>query len=440
MNPSLPSRVTRKLLWRLGPIILLLYLFFAVDRGNIGFAGAQIRSAIGISAETFGIGSALFTAAFLLFQIPSAEWLRKLGGGTAFALVGCSWGVISAATAFVGGPVSFFANRFLLGAAEAGVTAFIVAYISAIFPRSVQGAAVGLILLAVPLAMIASSPLSGVLLNVTAGGLQGWQTMFLAEGIPSVILGLLCMFLVPKRVQDIRFLSVEERQWLEQQLASRTGPGAQLSGPRATAAALASLNVWCLGFVLFANIFAVNVMLVWMPQMIRQFVQGNVLVGWLNTLPWVALGSGLFIISRLSDRLPSRFGALIPAMITAMTGFMIAAFVQQHPSLSLLFFCLGAFGTGAAQGVFWPLVAEILPPAYRATAFAVIGVIGNGSGLFAHPLIGRLLDLNGSFATVTWALAGFNLAAAIVALFIIRGRPDEKQRAEASPISRELHP
>jgi MFS transporter, ACS family, tartrate transporter len=411
--------VARKMMLRLAPLILLLYLLFAIDRGNIGFAGLQMRQALSLSAEVFGIGSTLFTIGYLAFQIPNTVWLRRLGGGRAFAAIACAWGLISALTAFVPDTTWFYANRFLLGVAEAGFNAFVIFYINRMFPRAVRGFAVGLTLLAVPISMIVASPLSGWMLNWQWRDLSGWQLMFILQGVPSMLVGLVCWRLIPAAPSQIRFLNAEEKRWLELELEE--GPSPAQGMARSTAEALADPVVWALGFVLFTTVFAVNVMLVWMPQMIRQVSgAGNVGVGVINSVPWIALGVGCLAMSRVSDRLPSRKMALLPSLGIAAAGFLAAAALQNsHPAMGFCGFALGAFGAGAAQGVFWALTMEMLP-AGAATAYALISLLGNGSGLFAHPIIGRLHDATGSYAGVAWALGVFNLAAIATAALIAR--------------------
>jgi MFS transporter, ACS family, tartrate transporter len=415
--------IARKMMLRLAPLILLLYLLFAIDRGNIGFAGLQMRQALGLSAEVFGIGSALFTVGYLAFQIPNTVWLRRLGGGRAFAAIACAWGLISAFTAFVPDTPWFYGNRFLLGVAEAGFNAFVIFYINRMFPRTVRGFAVGLTLLAVPLSMMVASPLSGWMLNWQWGAASGWQLMFIMQGLPSVLVGLLCWRLIPAAPSQIRFLSAEEKRRLELELEE--GPSPAQGMAQSTAEALLTPAVWALGFVLFTTVFAVNVMLVWMPQMIRQVSgAGNVGVGILNSVPWIALGIGCLAMSRVSDRLRSRKMALLPSLGIAAAGFLAAAALQEsHPVLGFFSFAVGAFGAGAVQGVFWALAMELLP-AGAATGYAVISLLGNGSGLFAHPIIGRLHDATGSYAGVAWALGAFNLAAiATAALIAHRASP-----------------
>ncbi len=428
------TSVSRKIMLRLAPVIALLYLLFAVDRGNIGFAGLQMRAALGLSAEAFGVGSALFTLGYLVFQVPNAVWLRRLGGGAGFAAIACSWGVLSTVTAFVPNESWFFVNRFLLGVSEAGFHAFVVYYINRTFPRNVRGFAVGLTLVAVPVAMIIASPLSGWILDWRWGAVGGWQWMFIVEGVPSVVVGLLCLRLIPRGPRDMHFLDAAQRSWLARELDDQAN-ALQYGIARGTSAALANRVVWALGFVLFTTVLATNVMLIWMPQMIQQISHaGNVEVGWLNAIPWIALGAGCIGLSRVSDRVPNRMTPLLASLGLAGLGFILAATLQaSHAYWGFAGFFLGAFGVGAAQGVFWALTMELVRGPSASTAFAVIGVLGNGSGIFAHPLIGRLLDATGSFDGVAWALAIFVLAAMATVRLIARMKTAASPQYEAHP-------
>ncbi len=418
---SVKERTERKLLLRVAAVIFLLYFFFSVDRGNIGFAGLQMRQALGLSAEVFGLGSGLFTVGYLLFQVPNVIWLRHLGGGRAFAVIACAWGLASTATALVPDQFCFLVNRFVLGVCEAGFNAFVIYYINRTFPQRIRGFTIGLTLLAVPVSMIVASPLSGALLNWQGAGLQGWQLLFISEGVPSVLLGLLCLRLIPDSPHRMRFLSAEERAWLSNELEAEQ-PGQDSSPVHSIGEALGNPLVWALGFVLFTTVFAANVMLVWMPQMIQQMSgAGNVALGLLTSIPWIALGIGGVVMSRLSDKVPNRITPLRSSLAAAALGFILAAALQDaHPLFGFVGLLLGAFGAGAAQGVFWALAMQLISGPNAATAYAVIMVLGNGSGVFAHPLIGKLHDATGSFAGVAWALAAFNLAAIAMGYFIAR--------------------
>jgi MFS transporter, ACS family, tartrate transporter len=421
---DIEKRVERKLLLHVASVVFLLYFFFAIDRGNIGFAALQMNDALGLSAEAFGWGSGLFTLAYLLFQAPNAELLRRLGASRGFTIIACAWGVVSTSTAFVPDQFWFLVNRFALGMAEAGFHAFMIYYISQIFPKRVRGYAVGVSFIAVPCSMIVASPLSGALLDVNLAGFHGWQTLFILEGVPSVLMGLLCLKLIPDSPSEAKFLTADERAWLTRELgtvASKSDESGALTNIRA-----AALNplVWALGFVLFTMVLAVNVMTIWMPMMIRQVSgAGNLAVGALNSLPWIAFSIGCLLAGRSSDKVKDRATPLRISVAIATLGFFLTAALQEaNTTLAFGAFLLACFGAGGAQGVFWALAMQLLEGRAAAAAFAMITVVGSGSGVFAHPMIGNLHDSTGSFAGVVWTLAAFYIAAFATLHWISRAR------------------
>ena len=425
------TRVQRKLLWHVASLVFLLYFSFAIDRGNIGFAALQMNTALGLSAEVFGLGSGLFTLAYLLFQAPNAEMLRRLGARRGFALVACAWGLVSTSTAFVPDQNWFLVNRFALGLSEAGFHAFIIYYISTIFPERIRGFAVGVSFVAVPFSMIVASPLSGVLLDVRLGALAGWQSLFIIEGIPSIVLGLLCLRLVPDNVRDIRFLTERERSWLEGELGETGVRSAHTSLAGNIRLVLANLLVWALGLVLLTMVLAVNVMTIWMPLMIRQVSgAGNLTVGVLNSLPWIAFSIGCVLASRMSDKVSDRATPLRASVALATVGFLLCAALQEVSTpLAFASFLLACVGAGGAQGSFWALAMALMSGITAAAAFAMITVIGNGSGVIAHPLIGRLHDATGSFGGVVWTLAAFYVAAFAALHWIVLRRRSSPEHA-----------
>jgi MFS family permease len=433
---DLQKRVEHKLLLHVASVVFLLYFFFAIDRGNVGFAALQMNSDLGLSAEVFGYGSALFTLAYLLFQAPNAEALRRLGARRGFAIIACAWGVASLSTAFVSSPAGFLVNRLVLGMAEAGFHAFMVYYISRMFPSRVRGFAVGVSFIAVPCSMIVASPLSGALLDVEIGGMSGWQSLFVIEGVPSVLLGLLCLKIVPDSPAQARFLTDEERAWLTQELSVPDDRNEQGSALRNIGAAIANPLVWALGFVLFTMVLAINVMTIWMPLMIKQVSgAGNLAVGVLNALPWVTFSIGCIVGGRTSDKVNNRATPLRIAVAIATLGFFASAALQEASAAgAFAAFLLACVGAGGAQGVFWALAMQLIEGRGTAAAFAMITVVGSGSGVFAHPLIGRLHDSTGSFDGVVWTLTAFYVAAFATLHWIARDRgPDRPAPTSLQP-------
>ncbi len=222
---DIQKRVERKLMLHVASIVFLLYFFFAIDRGNIGFAALQMNDALGPERGSVRLGLGPVHAG--LSVVSGAECRSCFGVWArvgSFAIIACAWGVVSTSTAFVPDQFWFLVNRFALGMAEAGFHAFMIYYISCIFPKRVRGYAVGVSFVAVPCSMIVASPLSGALLDVDWASFHGWQSLFILEGVPSVLMGLLCLKVIPDTPADAKFLTDEERAWLAEELSQGAEP------------------------------------------------------------------------------------------------------------------------------------------------------------------------------------------------------------------------
>jgi MFS transporter, ACS family, tartrate transporter len=415
---ELEQRVSRKLIVKVGGLLFLLYCCFALDRGNVGFAALEMNRAIGISASIFGLGASLFTLFYLLFQVPNTLLLRRLGPSRGFAVLAIGWGLVSASSALIWNATSFLAMRVLLGCVEAGFHAYLIYYISQVFPRRTRGLAVGLAMTAVPLSQIVAAPLSGALLTFDSG-LHGWQWLFIVEGLPAALLGLVCFRGIPDSTRSMRFLAADEREWLAAELAEPLRVSAADHAVSTVPQVIANPLVWGLGFVLFANVLGTNTFLLWMPQLIKEVSgAGNLEVGYLTMLPWAALAAGMLLLARLADRLASTLPILCLGFVLSCVGFALAAAPQM--SVSLIGLLLAAFGIGAAQSLIWAFAMRTVTGPAAATAYSLITVIGNGSGVFAHTIIGWARDTTGSFVGVVIAISACMLLAIGVLLAIGR--------------------
>lgn len=424
-------RVRRALLLRIVALLFGLYAFFGLDRGNVGLAALQMNADLGFSSTLYGLGASVFTAAYLIFQVPAAMTMRRWGASRGFATVACGWGLVSMSSAFVWDSWSFLTIRFMLGFSEAGFGVFVVYYISQIMPHKMRGMALSMTLVAVPLTMAVASPISGFLLDWNYAGIKGWQWLFLIEGFPSVLLGLLSFRLMPDTVDHMRFLDEEERTWLKSDLAQAVTKNSHHTDIGTLLAAVRSPTVWVLGFTLFAALVGVNTLQFWMPQMIEQMSKaGNVAVGFLNAIPWLTFAIGMLVLGRVADRITNKVAVLSLAMVIAATGFAIGA-ISTNVGIAFVGLLVGAFGVGAVMGLFWTVPMQMLSGAGLAGAFAAINVIGNSSGLIAHGLIGWLRDHTGGFGATMLALGGILIASMIVLNFFdrlhSRHRPDSDQ-------------
>jgi ACS family tartrate transporter-like MFS transporter len=385
---------------RLIPFMALLYFISFLDRVNVGFAALTMNEDIGLSASAYGFGAGIFFIGYFLFEVPSNLIMKRVGARIWIARIMISWGILSAATAFVTGPVSFWIVRFLLGVAEAGFFPGMILYLTFWFPREVRGRVMAGFLIAVPLSSAIGAPLSTFLLETPIFGFAGWQSMFLIEAVPAMLLGFAVLFLLPNGPHDAKFLTDEERRTLIA-LLEREQAEAPHSSLRA---GLSSPVVWRYAFVYLGLVAGLYGFSFWAPQMIKAMGDlSNIEVGFLSIAPF-ALGAGAMRYwGRRSDR--RRGGAfylVAPALLGAL-GFFAAA-LSDAPAVTLAMFVVAAIGIYAALPVFWGRPAAILSGAAAAGGIALINSIGNLGGYIGPFVVGWLHDRTGGYAAGMVAL------------------------------------
>src|SRR3954453_20811951 len=211
--------IMSKIAWRIVPFLMLCYFIAFIDRVNAGFAALQMNHDIGLTQAAFGLGGGLFYVTYVLFEIPSNLAMKKVGPRLWIARIMLSWGLVSAAMAFVTGPYSFYAVRLLLGAAEAGFFPGVILYLTYWFPRAYRARIVAIFMVAIPVSSFLGSPISASLLQTDGMlGFRGWQSMFILEAIPAVLLGIAALFVLPNGPQQASWLKPEQQAWLAQRL------------------------------------------------------------------------------------------------------------------------------------------------------------------------------------------------------------------------------
>src|SRR5712692_9777222 len=197
---------------RLIPFLFLLYIVAYLDRINVGFAALQMNRALGFSASTYGFGAGIFFLSYVLFEIPSNVILARVGARRWIARIMISWGLVSAGMMFVRSVAGFYTLRFLLGLAEAGFFPGIIFYLTRWFPARERARTIAAFMTATLVAGIVGGPISGALLSLDGvGGLAGWQWLFILEGLPAVVLGVVVLFALTERPEDAHWLTGEER-------------------------------------------------------------------------------------------------------------------------------------------------------------------------------------------------------------------------------------
>ncbi len=389
-------RLYRKVAWRLIPFLCCCYLAAYLDRINVGFAKLQMADQLQLSDAAFGLGAGLFFVGYILFEVPSNLILKRVGARVWIARIMVSWGVLSACTLLVTTPAQFYVLRLLLGIAEAGFLPGVLYYLTLWFPTHRRGRMIALFMIGLPLSSVIGAPLSGWILEAFDGlqGLRGWQWLFLLEGVPSVLLGLLALRLLPEGPQDAEWLDLREQGHLLRDLTvdEAQSPASGDSFRQG----FFNLKVWMLGGIDFAILLSAYAMGFWMPTFIRQAGVADASdIGLLTALPSIAAVVGMLALGASSDRFRERrWHIILPFWIGAAAMAASTAFTDNVVATVLLFSIAQAAIIGAVP-VFFSLPATFLTGTAAATGFALACSLANIAGLVSNTLIGFALDITG---------------------------------------------
>ena len=428
MSAELETRVLRKITLRIVPFVMLLYFIAFIDRVNIGFAALTMNKDLGFSPSVFGFGAGIFFLGYFLFEVPSNLILEKVGARLWIARVMITWGMVSAAFAFISGDTSFYILRFLLGAAEAGFFPGIILYLSYWFPARHRAGVVSLFMAAAPISVVLGSPISGALLEMHGLlGLKGWQWMFLMEAIPAVVLGFVVLVYMTDRPEKAKWLKDDERKWLVNAM------NAEHAAKAATAShsiwrGLADLRVLALSLVYFGTSAGLYTLGIWAPQIIKEFGLSTMQVGLLNAVPPTVAVVAMILWARHSDRTGERTWHVVAACIAAAAGLMLAGSAMSVISV-VAALTLVNIGISAAKPPLWSMPTMFLSGSAAAAGIATINSIGNLGGFVGPAMIGWIKDLTGSFQGGLFFVAGLLVLSAVLTLVLSRSRRDSPATA-----------
>ena len=410
------ARVRRRLI----PFLFVLYLVSYLDRVNVGFAALQMNRALGFSASVYGFGAGIFFVSYVIFEIPSNLLLDRFGVRVWIARIMITWGVVSAATMFVRSPESFFALRFLLGAAEAGFFPGIILYLTRWFPAAERARAVAWFMTATALAGVVGGPVSGALLGLGGfGGLAGWQWLFLLEGLPAVVLGVAVLLWLPDTPADARWLTPGEQRAIENAVRSEQEQ-IRATAHRDLGPALVSGRVWLLAVIYFTIVISFYGISLWLPQIVQSFANvGDLKIGLLSTIPYIAAAIGMVVVATRSDRSGERGMYVAACSLAGAAGFFAAASLHGGAA-SLAALSLAAFGVWSTLGPFWTFPPRFLVGPAAAGGIALINSVGNIGGFVGPYLLGYIRDRSGSFAWGLRALAASLIVTSVLALTVRR--------------------
>ncbi len=422
-DKALEAATMRRVSWRLMPFLILAYLLCYIDRVNVGFASLQMNKAVGIDPKTYGLGAGIFFIGYFILEVPSNLGLERFGARKWIARIMLTWGIVSGAFALIGGPTSFLVLRFLLGAAEAGFFPGVILYLTYWFPAVYRAKIVGIFMVAIPVAGLIGSPISGAILGMDGvWGLGGWQWIFILEAIPTLLLGVASFYWLTDRPEHAPWLPKEQQAWLIARLAAE-GRRQTKVPHQSVWKTMTNKYVLIMALVYAGAAGASTSLALFMPQLVKSFGLTNFETGCVNSIPFGIAAVWMILWGRSSDKTGERVwhNALPLAwMVVAMVGlfFFIKNLYVVIPLMTLI-----AAGTYASKGPFWALSSEWLGAGTAAAGLAQINALGNLSGFFFNYMIGWIQAETGSFPLSIMPIAIVAAIGTISVLTVGRHQP-----------------
>ena len=419
MELAVERSAMRKIYLRLLPFAVLSYFLAYIDRINVSFAALTMRDDLSISASAYGFALGTFYWGYFIFEVPSNVVMEKVGARIWIARIMITWGILAGVTATVTGATSFGVVRFFLGVAEAGFFPGLVLYFTYWFPTYHHARIVSGFLIGLPIAVAGGAPISTALLGLDGlFGLRGWQIMYLAEGVPTVLVGLLTLLVLTDRPDQARFLTDQEKQWLTTRLADERR-AKEAVRRFSFLQGMFDIKVLLLALNYFGIVVASLGILFFVPQIIKSIgVTDNMTVGWLTMIPYISGGAGLVLWGLVSDRMNERRWNLLAACVVSAIGLIIAG-MTIGSWWAMVGLSIATFGFYGSKGPFWSMPPMFITGTAAAASIAWINSLGNLGGFFGPWYVGVIKDRTGSYAGGLYGLAFLCVVSALVcALFL----------------------
>jgi D-galactonate transporter len=417
--------VYNKIARRVLPFVTLLFVVAWLDRVNVGFAKLQMLHDLGLSEAAYGFGAGVFYVGYLIFEVPSNLLLEKIGARRTMARITILWGLTTMATMFVTSATSFYILRFLLGGFEAGLYPGVILYLTYWFPARRRAQMIGFFMTSVPIGGILGGPIAGWIMGAMGGvaGYANWQWLFILEGIPSVILGVVTLLVLDDKPDQARWLSQDEKRLVLADLRTDS----RLAGERKRSflEALKVPQLWLLALIYFCLVSANPTLGFWSPTIIKGLgVQSDAIIGLLAAVPYIVGVIVTVLVGRHSDRHLERRYHCALATLTAGAGLVMIGVWAASPVLSFLALVVAVAGVLSAFAPFWQMPTMLLAGSAAAGGIALINSLGNLSGFVGPYLVGWLKDVTGTTSTGLYAVAAMEvLGTVLVLLFVPRTKP-----------------
>jgi MFS transporter, ACS family, tartrate transporter len=406
--------------WHILPLLVLAYICALMDRVNIGFAALQMNVDLGFSATVYGLGGGLFFLGYALFEVPSNILLARFGARRWIARIMITWGLLGTGMMFVGTPTQFYVLRFLLGVAEAGFYPGVIYYLSQWYPRSHRGRAFSIFYAAVPLSSIVMGSLAGVLLGLNGvAHLKGWQWLFLIEGLPALIMGIIIFACLPDTPKSARWLSAAESGWMEGQLAMEA---AAIGEPVSDNVGSALRHPLVLQFSLigFLVLFCSITFTLSAPLVLKDLTRLSAAqVGYVVGIGGIFAAFGTLFCGRFSDKRGDRFGPILIGTMLMGGAFLGMAFAPSASIVTFAYFVFAAAWPSVASSLtmLWPEAIHIRLLAVGAAAINSVANLGSFIGPYFW---GVTRDVSGSFHAGLLSLAAIAFVTLVPMLLLRR--------------------
>ncbi|WP_244101877.1 MFS transporter [Burkholderia cepacia] len=412
-SPADLDALYRRIGWKLMPLLLVAQVLAYLDRVNVGAAKLQMAGDLGLSDTVYGIGAGIFFVGYFLFEVPSNLMLHRVGARVWIARIMVTWGIVSAAAAWVHSPATFYLQRLILGVAEAGFFPGIVLYLTYWFPAHRRGRMTTLFMSATAVAGIVGNMLSGWIMTNLDGfaALSGWQWTFVIEGLPTVVVGLAVHYLLPSRPNDARWLSPEEADAVLRGLDVNAGRAEETQrASRLSASEMVLLTT--IYFLLLVGLYGIGF---WLPTLVKD--TGLTKLSWIgvcSAIPYLIAVLAMNVGARSADRAGNWAAYVVGGAGVASVGFILSASFSGALPAVIAGLSLAAAGTLTALPLFWHLPTMRLTGTAAAAGIATINCFGNLAG-FAGPIaFGWLKDRHHDAIGPTMLLALSALSAAVL--------------------------
>lgn len=424
--------VYRKIAWKVLPLLFISYVIAYLDRVNLGFAALRMQEDLGFSAAIYGLGAGIFFIGYVLFEVPSNLFLARIGARKTITRIMVGWGIVSSCMMFVQTPTQFYVLRFLLGAFEAGFFPGIILYLTFWFPSRLRGGIIAIFMSAIAIAGVIGGPISGWLIKYMDGihGLHGWQWMFLVEGAPAVLLGILTLFVLADRPQEAKWLTAQECEQVVGDVVANNP-----NGKSSLRDAARDPRIYALALVYFSVMCGLYILGFWLPSMIKGYgVTDPFHNGLLSAVPFVAAAIGMIVISRHSDARGERRWHLFTCMIAAALALVACTTVSDELILGLALLSVVAIGLYAAMPLFWTIPTRYLSGQAAAGGVALINSLAMFGGFVSPTVMGFVKSGTGSINAGLYFFAVILALGAVVLIWAMPRRLiDDQPGSDLAP-------